>query len=69
LRRADLKIRSSTGPAPDKGRIYFYPTMLLDIAVQPEAKVNGEVVGRAVPNGFFYVDRKRLIRNLDDHRS
>ena len=43
--------------------------MLLDIAVQPEAKVNGEVVGRAVPNGFFYVDRKRLIRNLDDHRS
>jgi uncharacterized protein DUF2846 len=32
--------------------------MLLGMAVQPEVKVNGEVVGRAVPNGFFYVDRK-----------
>ena len=48
----------STTPAPDMGRIYFYRTMLLGMAVQPEVKVNGEVVGRAVPNGFFYVDRK-----------
>jgi hypothetical protein len=49
---------AATGPAPDMGRIYFYRTMLLGMAVQPEVKVNGEVVGRAVPNGFFYVDRK-----------
>ena len=26
-------------------------------AVQPDVKLNGEVVGTAVPNGFFYVDR------------
>jgi hypothetical protein len=49
---------AATGPAADMGRIYFYRTMLLGMAVQPEVKVNGEVVGRAVPNGFFYVDRK-----------
>jgi hypothetical protein len=49
---------AATAPAPDMGRIYFYRTMLLGMAVQPEVKVNGEVVGRAVPNGFFYVDRK-----------
>jgi hypothetical protein len=49
---------TATGPAPEMARIYFYRTMLLGVAVQPEVKVNGEVVGRAVPNGFFYVDRK-----------
>ncbi len=49
---------AATGPPPDMARIYFYRTMLLGVAVQPEVKVNGEVVGRAVPNGFFYVDRK-----------
>jgi hypothetical protein len=25
--------------------------------VQPEVRLNGEKVGKAVPNGFFYVDR------------
>ncbi|MBS0320731.1 MAG: DUF2846 domain-containing protein [Proteobacteria bacterium] len=52
---------AAQGPAkldPALGRIYFYRTMLLGAAVQPEVKVNGEVVGRAVPNGYFYVDRK-----------
>jgi hypothetical protein len=43
--------------APDMGRIYFYRTVLLGFAVQPEVRLNGQVVGRAVPNGFFYVDR------------
>jgi len=43
---------------PDKGRIYIYRTALLGAAIQPEVKLNGEVVGKAVPNGFFYVDRK-----------
>ena len=28
------------------------------MAVQPEVKINGEVVGKATPNGYFYVDRK-----------
>jgi hypothetical protein len=44
--------------APDKGRIYVYRTAILGAAVQPEVKVNGQVVGRAIPNGFFYVDRE-----------
>ena len=43
---------------PNNGRIYFYRTMLLGAAVQPVVTVNGEVVGRATPNGYFYVDRK-----------
>jgi Protein of unknown function (DUF2846) len=25
--------------------------------VQPEVRLNGQAVGRAVPNGFFYMDR------------
>ena len=49
---------ASSGPPADMGRIYFYRTALYGVAVQPEVKVNGEVVGRAVPNGYFYVDRK-----------
>lgn len=49
---------TAPGPGPEMARIYFYRTMLLGMAVQPEVKINDEVVGRAVPNGFFYVDRK-----------
>jgi len=49
----------ATMPAarPDMGRIYFYRTALVGMAVQPEVRLNGEKVGKAVPNGFFYVDR------------
>lgn len=43
---------------PDSGRIYIYRTSILGAAIQPEVKINGEVVGRAVPNGFFYIDKK-----------
>src|SRR5262245_32674392 len=42
---------------PDVGRIYFYRTALIGAAVQPEVRLNGEKVGKVVPNGFFYVDR------------
>jgi Protein of unknown function (DUF2846) len=52
------EMAASMGAAKsDMGRIYFYRTVLLGFAVQPEVRLNGEVVGRAVPNGFFYVDR------------
>jgi hypothetical protein len=44
-------------PATGMGRIYFYRTVVFGAAVQPEVKLNGEVVGKAVPQGFFYVDR------------
>lgn len=43
--------------APDQGRIYIYRATSMGAAVQPDVKVNDEVVGSAVPNGFFYIDR------------
>lgn len=42
---------------PGTGRIYFYRTTVLGAALQPDVRLNGEVVGRAVPNGFFFADR------------
>ena len=44
-------------PPAGMGRIYFYRTSVFGAAVQPEVKLNGEVVGKAVPQGFFYSDR------------
>jgi Protein of unknown function (DUF2846) len=45
---------------PDKGRIYFYRSGSIGgVAVQPEIRLNNELVGRAVPGGFFFVDRSR----------
>jgi len=50
---------SRTFPAlsSGQGRVYVYRRAVLGAAVQPEVKLNGEAVGRAVPKGFFYVDR------------
>jgi hypothetical protein len=43
---------------PGEGRIYFYtPGVRFGADVQPEIRVNGVLVGFAVPSGFFYVDR------------
>lgn len=39
------------------GRMYFYRTSVLGAAIQPQILVNGASVGKAVPGGFFYVDR------------
>ncbi len=43
--------------APDKGRIYFYRASTFGAAIQPDVKLNGEVVGTAKCKGVFYVDR------------
>jgi hypothetical protein len=43
--------------APDKGRIYIYRNSILGAAIQPKVKLNGEVIGSAVPKGFYFVDR------------
>ena len=52
------EMAASMGAAKsDLGRIYFYRTIVLGFAVQPDVRLNGEVVGKAVPNGFFYTDR------------
>jgi hypothetical protein len=42
---------------PAQGRIYLYRTVVLGAAVQPPVRINDEVVGAAVPGGFFFVDR------------
>ena len=43
--------------SPDSARIYVYRTAVLGAAIQPAVKVNDEIVGKAVPKGFFYIDR------------
>ena len=43
---------------PGAGRIFFYtPGVRFGGNVQPELRLDGAVVGFAVPSGFFYVDR------------
>lgn len=42
---------------PGNGRIYFYRTAIVGAAIQPSIRVNDEVVGKAKPKGFFYIDR------------
>jgi len=43
---------------PGEGRIFFYtPSVRFGGDVQPELKLNGTLLGFAVPSGFFYVDR------------
>ena len=40
------------------GRIYFYrKAVFFGDGLQPTIYLNGEKVGKAVPKGFFYVDR------------
>jgi Protein of unknown function (DUF2846) len=48
---------SFPAPSPSKGRIYFYRPSALGAAVQPDIRLNGEKVGTAKPNGFYFVDR------------
>ena len=43
---------------PGFGRVYFSRAgEYVGAAVQPEIRMNNEVVGRSVPGGFSYVDR------------
>jgi hypothetical protein len=52
------ELQAKLAPPPaDEGRIFIYRTIILGAAVQPSVKVNGVVVGSAVPHGFMYVDR------------
>ncbi len=52
----DMKASFAATPT-GQGRIFFYRTTTLGAAVQPSIYLNGDVVGTAVPGGFFYVDR------------
>jgi hypothetical protein len=44
-------------PTQDLGRIYFYRTSVLGAALHPDIRLNGEKVGEALAQGFFFVDR------------
>ena len=41
----------------DEGRLYFYRSSAAGTAVQPDVKIDGAVVGKAVPKGYFIVER------------
>jgi len=43
--------------AEGKGRIFFYRSTSLGGLIQPDIRLNGDVVGSAKPNAIFYVDR------------
>ena len=41
-----------------EGRVYFFrSSSLMGAAIQPDIRLNGQVVGTSKPGGFFYVDR------------
>lgn len=41
-----------------QGRVYFLrSSSMFGAAVQPDIRLNGEVVGESKPGGFFFVDR------------
>lgn len=42
----------------DSGRVYFYRSSALGAALQPEVKLNDEIVGKATAQGFFYTDKE-----------
>jgi len=48
---------STMQPVPaDRGRIYVYRITIVGDAIRPAVRIDGEPVGRAIPEGFFYVD-------------
>lgn len=51
-------VATSLPPVPGgKARIFIYRSSSLGAAIQPDVRLNGAVVGKAEPNGVFYVDR------------
>ena len=43
---------------PGEGRIFFYrESSMVGAAIQPDIRLNGEVVGSSKPGGYFWVDR------------
>lgn len=41
-----------------EGRVFFLrSSSMMGAAIQPEIRLNGEVVGHSKPGGFFFVDR------------
>jgi hypothetical protein len=46
-----------TAPSPDLGRIFFYRATAIAALLNPDVMLNGERVGEAKAQGFFFVDR------------
>ena len=55
------KFREVSGTFPalgtDEGRIYIYRTTTFGGAIQPSVRLDEQRVGKAIPKGFFFVDR------------
>jgi len=49
---------SLTPVSADTGRIFFYRPSSFGAAVQPQVHLNGEVIGKSVAQGYFFVDRQ-----------
>lgn len=45
-------------PAGGNGRICFYRTTFHALSVQPDITIDGNAVGRAIPNAYFCVERE-----------
>jgi hypothetical protein len=68
---------AAPAPAPElsgaPGRIYFYRAAILGTVLQPDVLLNGEAVGKAVPQEYSYVERPpgtyQLTTTLKDTRS
>jgi len=54
------ELKSTYAPIPaDQGRIFFYRnSSMFGAAIQPDVRLNGDVVGTSKPGGFFYKDVK-----------
>ena len=51
--------RASAPPVPEGyGRVWFYRPSAMGAVVQPDVKLDDQVVGSAVPHGFFHVEIK-----------
>lgn len=50
-------VRNMPTLAAGKGRLVVYRPSSFGGAVQPDVKLNGEVIGKSEPRGFFFVDR------------
>jgi hypothetical protein len=47
----------SQSRSPGSGRIYIYRTTTFGGAIQPSVRLDEQRVGKAIPEGFFFVDR------------
>jgi hypothetical protein len=54
----DQMASSMPSVKPGEGRIYFLrSSSMVGAAIQPEIRLDGQVVGNSKPGGFFFVDR------------